>query len=326
MSILATAGSGGSPFLYSDVTVGIVIPTYNQARFLGDAIASALTQTRPPDQVIVVDDGSTDGPASVVTAFPSVRLIRQDNRGLAAARNTGLHACHTTYIVFLDADDRLLPGALEAGLACFTLRPDCGFVYGGYRRIGEDGSPFGSDVHHPIEGNGHIALLKQNIIQMHATVLYKKDCLLAVHGFDERLRRLEDHDVYLRVTQKFCVASHPTIVAEYRKHNENMSDNYAAQLAAALEVLDRHEARLGEDGAARAALQIGRANKRGYYVAAMLAATLVRWREQRSVKIFVRDLAEAARWSPRVTIVRLLASVGRRSAKMFRQTLFWTSR
>ena len=95
------------------MTVAVIIPTFNHARFLAEAIKSVLAQTRPADEIIVVDDGSTDDPAAVVAKFPTVRLIRQDNRGLSAARNTGLRNCKASHIVFLDADDRLLPTALE---------------------------------------------------------------------------------------------------------------------------------------------------------------------------------------------------------------------
>ena len=71
-----------------------------------------------PDDIIVVDDGSDDDPAAVVAEFVGVRMIRQENRGLSDARNTGLRKCTTTHVVFLDADDVLLPIALEVGLAC----------------------------------------------------------------------------------------------------------------------------------------------------------------------------------------------------------------
>ena len=197
------AVSGTAPACSIDsVSVGVVIPTYNHARFLADAISSVLTQTRAADEIIVVDDGSTDDPESVVAQFPKVQVIRQDNRGLAAARNTGLRNCSASLIVFLDADDRLLPSAIEAGLACFALRPECAFVYGGYRRISENGTPFGPDIFYPINGDGHLTLIQFNIIQMHAAVLYRRDCLLTVGGFDESLRRLEDHDIYLRTHAK----------------------------------------------------------------------------------------------------------------------------
>jgi glycosyltransferase involved in cell wall biosynthesis len=90
-----------------------------------------------------VDDGSNDNPGEVVARFPGVRLIRQENRGLAAARNRGLRALGTYYAVFLDADDRLAPRAIEAGLACFARAPDSGFVYGGHRFIDRAGNKTG---------------------------------------------------------------------------------------------------------------------------------------------------------------------------------------
>ena len=94
-------------------TVAVVITTFNQARFLGEAIMSVLAQTRQADRIIIVDDGSSDDPASVVAQFQKIQLIRQLNRGPSAARNVGLRCCTTSHIVFLDADDRLLPTALK---------------------------------------------------------------------------------------------------------------------------------------------------------------------------------------------------------------------
>src|SRR5262249_22609977 len=120
-------------------SVSIIITTFNHARFLADAIRSALAQTVTPSEVIVVDDGSTDDPAQVVAGFPEVRMIRQSNQGLAAARNTGWRAAVGDHVVFLDADDRLLPDALALNLRQFSRSPDCALVFGGYRWIDVEG-------------------------------------------------------------------------------------------------------------------------------------------------------------------------------------------
>jgi glycosyltransferase involved in cell wall biosynthesis len=280
-------------------TVGVVITTFNHAHFLADAISSVLAQTRPPDEIVVVDDGSTDDPAAVIAQFPRVRLIRQTNRGLAAARNTGLRNCATSHVAFLDADDRLLPIALEAGLACAARRPDCAFVYGAHRHISQNGEPRGGDRYYPIIADAHLALLRENRIGMHATVIYRRDCLTEVGGFDETLRRSEDYDLYLRIAQKYPICSHDAIVAEYRMHGENMSANAVAQLRATLAVLDRHETRIVVDAPAREALRHGRAAWRDYYASQMLGSMIANWRRYRTFAAPAKSLLNAARWSPR---------------------------
>src|SRR6202035_2679799 len=102
-------------------------------------IRSVICQSVPADEISVVDDGSTDNPDTVVSGYSRVRLIRQANQGLSAARNTGLKAAVHDKIIFLDADDRLCEGAIEAGLECFVRHPEAGFVYGCYRLIDAGG-------------------------------------------------------------------------------------------------------------------------------------------------------------------------------------------
>lgn len=301
-------------------TVAVIITAFNQARFLGDAISSVMAQTRPADEVIVVDDGSTDDPATVVVQFEKVRLIQQETRGVSAARNAGVRSCKTSHVVFLDSDDRLLPAAIETGLACIAARPDCAFVYGGYRHISEDGRPIVPDCYTLIDGDAYPALLRANVIAMHASVLYRRDCLLAVNGFDETLPRAEDYDIYLRIAQIYPIASHPEIIAEYRKHGHGMTNNSVEQLRMSLQLLDRHDARITVDALARGALRDGRANLREFYVAAMITEASKRWKTRHKVGILARDVVQAAQWSPRITI-RLLAGVlGRRALKLLPRT------
>jgi glycosyltransferase involved in cell wall biosynthesis len=295
-------------------TVAVIIPTFNHARCLADAITSVLAQTREADEIIVVDDGSNDDPATAAAQFPQVKLVRQDNRGPAAARNTGLQNCTASYVVFLDADDRLLPKALEAGLACIADRPDCAFVYGGYRLVSETGQHIGLVRPNPIDGDAHLAMLRGEAVLGIMTMLFRRDCLLAMNGFNETPRTSEDLDLKLRITQKYPIACHSEIVAEYRRHGENTSNRHVDMLESALLVLDRHATRIAIDPVTRAAVREGRASRKGYYVSQMLAAASARWRVRHDIGILVRDLVQAARWAPFLTIRMLLGALGRRAS------------
>lgn len=110
--------------------VSVIIPCYNQAHFMGDAIESVLAQTWPQREIIVVDDGSRDDPAAVVARYAGVRLLRQSNQGVSAARNHSLRESRGEFLVFLDADDRLTPQALETHLQHLQARPDCALPQG----------------------------------------------------------------------------------------------------------------------------------------------------------------------------------------------------
>src|SRR5262245_20343133 len=164
--------------------VSIVITTYNHARFLPEAIESALAQTFRPCEVIVVDDGSSDDPGSVVSRYPQVQLIHQSNQGLSAARNTGWQAAHGRYVVFLDADDRLLPEALASNLQRFHERPECAFVYGSYFYVDASGKQRNAPPTALIGDDAYAAFLKGNCVTMNAAVMYRRDLLEEVCGFD----------------------------------------------------------------------------------------------------------------------------------------------
>ena len=224
----------------TDETVAVVITTFNDNEFLADAIRSILKQQRPADEILVVDDGSEQDPEVITSTFPEVTLVRKPNGGLSSARNFGLQRTQSRYIAFLDADDKFAPHAIASGHACFALHPEAAMVYGGHRRIGPEGAPIGIDHYRAAGEDIYADLLVTNFIGMHATVLYRRDILLAVGGFDEELYRCEDYDVYLRLARQFPIASHPEIIAEYRRHERNMSNNNAAMLQGTLAVHNRH--------------------------------------------------------------------------------------
>ncbi len=247
------------------VSVAVIIPTYNHAHYLADAIRSTLRQSAAPAEIIVVDDGSTDDPTAVVAQFPGVQIIRQKNQGLSAARNAGLAASHSRYAVFLDADDVLESEALRLGLACFEKHSGSSFVYGAHRRVDEALRPLGEIQYTPIDpANSHLDFLRCNPIGMHATVLYDRAKLAESGGFNVLLRRCEDYDVYLRLSRRYPVASHEGLVADYRRHDGNMSSNPADMLAWALKTQDAYRPDVSDETAMRA-WRAGRVIWREYY-------------------------------------------------------------
>jgi hypothetical protein len=145
--------------------------------------------------------------------------------------------------------------------------------------------------------------------------------LVALNGFDEALWRAEDYELYLRIAQKYPIASHPAIVAEYRRHAQNVTNNHLQQLKAILRILDHHGVRVPRASIARVALKEGRASRRKYYVSRMLDEASVRWRANRDVGTLVRDVTQAAWWSPHATMQALFYGFYRRARKILRSIL-----
>jgi SAM-dependent methyltransferase len=247
----------------------IVITTHNHARFLSDAIESCLRQTTRVDEIIVIDDGSTDDPTSVASRYGKVRVIRQENLGLATARNAGVTATDATFLTFLDADDRLLPEAMEVGIRHLEAQPNAAMVYGAHRMIDVDGRPISTKIYIPLFGDAYLQFLRRgNFIGMHATVVYRREHLLALGGFDESFRSCEDYELFMRIAKARPIVSHECLVAEYRRHGQNMSNNRPIMLAAALRALD---VQLGSGSTvtaeARLAIAAGRIFWTDYYSA-----------------------------------------------------------
>jgi glycosyltransferase involved in cell wall biosynthesis len=287
-------------------SVAVVITTHNHTNFLADAIASVLAQRRPADEIIVVDDGSTDDPSAVVARHPEVRLIRQNNQGLAAARNTGLRAASSDAIVFLDADDRLLMNALGEGLACLAREPRSGLVYGGHRRTDANWRPIGEDRYEPIS-TPYTDLLQGNLIGMHGTVMYWRERLEEIGGFDPSLRRCEDYDVYLRMAQVHPITSHPNTIAEYRIHDANMSTDHTEMLRWVLKVHGRQKHfAFACPGAAKAWHQ-GRFTWRQYYTEQSLLSAKEAWSRPGERLRALRRFLDAALISPRPPTQALIA-------------------
>jgi glycosyltransferase involved in cell wall biosynthesis len=274
--------------------VTVVIPCYNQAHFLGEAIESVLSQTYRNFEVIVVDDGSTDNTSEVASRYEGVRLIWQENRGLAGARNRGLEEAKGEYVVFLDADDRLLPGALEAGLGCFEAHPECALVAGHCRFIDVDGllraeprpsQPIGSEL--------YAALLERRYFVIPGTVMYRRAVIESVGAFDTSLKAAEDYDLYFRIAKMFPVYWHHEMVLEYRKHGASMTRKAGLMLQHTVVVLRRQWNYSKGDRRYREAFQVGLKSGREEY-----GYRLAEW---------VRDQMRERRWKEALGGAYLLA-------------------
>jgi glycosyltransferase involved in cell wall biosynthesis len=295
-------------------SVSVIIPCYRHANFLADAIESVLRQTHPDFEIVVVDDGSPDNTREVAARYPCVRYVRQEHQGLAAARNTGIRESKNPWLVFLDADDRLLPRALEAGLTCFSAHPECAFVSGGYLPVRADGSSPG-DPFIPRIGKDHYAeTLKRSYISMHATVMFRREILEQVNGFDTSLRVCEDFDLYLRIARTHPVCCHSSVVAEYRMHDANLSGDRALMLKTALRVLRSQWPYVKADARYRAAYRTGIRFWKEYYGFELIRQAR-RSLGQGNPRRAVRPLAAVLRYAPVYAGGRLAGSLARRARR-----------
>jgi glycosyltransferase involved in cell wall biosynthesis len=262
----ATPGTSASAAL-----VSVVVPCYNHGRFLPDALESIARQTHPHVEVVVIDDGSTDDTATIARSSAGVQYRHQPNAGLAAARNAGLEASTAAFIVFLDADDRLLPEAIATNVAFLEADPRLAFVSGEHRYVDEEGRVSAEWSGNPVAEGHYASLLRRNYIGMIATVMFRRGVLVAQGGFDTGLEACEDYDLYLRIARVHPVAAHASVVAEYRRHSAAMSNDGRRMLRAAVRAHSAQRRISRATGEWRAAYREGASFWRRYYGAQILA-------------------------------------------------------
>ena len=220
--------------------VSVIIPCYHQAHYLAEAIESVLAQTYPHVETVVIDDGSPDNAAEIAARYPGVRCIGQPNRGVSEARNLGIRSSNGSFLIFLDADDRLRPDAIEIGLDCFSRHPEVAFVSGRLRFISADGQTLYERLGHTVERDHYAAMLRQNYIPAPCGAMCRRDVIESVDGFKPSLSVCADYDFYLRVLRQFPAWSHDLEVAEYRRHRLGLSSRSGRMLREALTVLRTH--------------------------------------------------------------------------------------
>jgi glycosyltransferase involved in cell wall biosynthesis len=214
--------------------VSIIVPVYNGERYLGEALHSALSQSYPTVEVIVVDDGSTDGTAAVALMYPAVRYIHQAHSGVATARNRGVSESRGVFLTFVDADDVIPSSKVKVQVEAFLADSNLGYVIG--RQV-----PFDERaVQHADIVSGPWAPLGQRPLPPLAetTIMLRHDIFHEVGPYDEALRVGEDTDWRLRANeQQIPFAIIDDVVLLRRIHDSNLTGDPDAAREAFFKVL-----------------------------------------------------------------------------------------
>jgi glycosyltransferase involved in cell wall biosynthesis len=228
-------------------TVDVIIPAFNAARYLPYAIESVISQIFEDWQIVLVDDGSTDNTTDVVAKFvdrcgPRIKYIKQENRGLPAARNAAIRASTSEYLALLDADDVWLPCRLSESVRVLAQRPNAGLSYGLIVRIDPEGQLGTTWLGNPKHAEGRIApqIYTREVDLPCPTITFRRRCIDEVGMFDEGMRSTEDRDLWFRIALRYEVVFVPKVLAYYRVSPNSMSTDTKRMLQAQMQFIQKH--------------------------------------------------------------------------------------
>jgi len=231
------------------VSVSVVVPSYNHAPFIEATLRSIMKQTMRPAELVVIDDGSSDESPRVIDRvlsdcrFPC-ELIARENRGLCATLNEGFEQTRGDYFAYLGSDDLWLPDFLKARINLLESRPDAVLAYGHAYFIDEQNAIIDSTADWARYADGDAReMLLQTTAPMSPTVLYRRKALEHERWNDES--KLEDYDLYLRLSAKGEFAFDPRILSAWRRHGSNVSWDQALMLEEQLRAQRQSALRFG---------------------------------------------------------------------------------
>jgi len=220
--------------------VSIILPTYNRAELLGIALDSVASQTFRDYEIIVVDDGSTDGTADRIAARSEpIRYVWQENQGVAAARNHALALARADLVAFLDSDDVWLPRFLEATVGLLQRRPELALAYSDFVSVDAEGRPLRG--HRKTQHEGDVtAQLFASVFIHTSCVVARRHVILEAGGFNGYLTPNEDYDMWLRLSQKYRFGLVHEPLCLRRTHRGSLSRNgVPANLVRKAKLLER---------------------------------------------------------------------------------------
>jgi len=230
--------------------VGVVIPTYNRPEFLSGAIETALGQTYEHIEIIVVDDGSDEEYAAPIAGSYSGERVKiethETNRGLSAARNTGIDTAEGEYIAFLDDDDRWHEEKIERQVAAFDRGTDVGLVSCCVASVSPDNEVLRTERSKPT-GDLRDEIFRKNVTGSPSRVVLSRDCIEDVGTFDETLPTKQDWDLYIRIAQDWRIETLQEVLCYRTVHPSMSSDPEAAERDLML-IRERYEDTIRERG------------------------------------------------------------------------------
>lgn len=224
--------------------VSVVVPAKNASAYLSVAIKSLLDQTIPPQEILVVDDGSTDNTTQIATSFgpPVLLLSTKGAKGASAARNTGIRGASCEFVAFLDADDICRPERIERHLVSFRQSPRAALSFVDVVYVDSTGSELGPPVAYEEFSQESFSgqLFVRNRIITTSAVMVRRSVLLEMNGFDEEISHNEEYDLWLRIALRYPVAHVASALVLYRLHATNISRDREKQLENEIKALCKH--------------------------------------------------------------------------------------
>jgi glycosyltransferase involved in cell wall biosynthesis len=231
--------------------ISFIIPFFRHGEFLAETVRSIEEQNYSPSEIIIVDDGSPIPVDAFLPKEHSLTIIRTENAGVSAARNRGFRESSGSYILFIDADDRLMPGAINSHLKVFADYPDTQLTFGACRFIDDSGTVTRRSKVCRERQDYFRMFLESNPIGGPGSCLMRRSLFAGSGGFREGKATAEDYDLWLRMARIGKIRRHTECILEYRIHSNNVSGNSESMLAGTMETLDRLEATLNSKELAR---------------------------------------------------------------------------